>query len=447
VSSAQSASASGARSFSGSLSALTLRGRSFLAAGLTAVACALVLDQRDLLRVGVLLAAVPLGALLTTSRYRYRLALKRTIAPVRVVAGTTARVALELENLTRIPTRVLLAEDRVPYALGPSPRFVIARLPGRRRAAVTYTLRSEVRGRYALGPLRLRLTDAFGMCEVTRSFTGVDRLVVVPKVHPLTGTDGSGQWSGTGESLTRNAAASGEDDVATREYRYGDDLRRVHWRSTARRGELMVRRDEQPRQMRATILLDTRTTGHRGDGPGSSFEWAVSAAASVAVHLAQQRYGVRLLTDDTTAGWTTASTTEGAGAVLDDLAVVRLAGTGALADAVTTLTRTGGDGMIVALLGEAGQDEVEALGAIGRHGTRCVAILLRTTEWSAGMPERRLDKLAQTREHNAEVLRAVGWTVVEAGASDAIADVWIRTTGAQAGARPRIVLLPQGGGR
>jgi uncharacterized protein (DUF58 family) len=442
-----SSSGSGVRSVSSSLSALTLRGRCFLAAGLTAVACALVLGQRDLLRVGVLLAAVPLGALVTTSQYRYRLALKRTIAPVRVVAGTTARVGLELENLTRIPTRVLLAEDRVPYALGPSPRFVIARLPGRRRAAVTYTLRSEVRGRYALGPLRLRLADAFGMCEVTRSFTGVDRLVVVPKVYPLTGTDGSGQWSGTGESLTRNAAASGEDDVATREYRYGDDLRRVHWRSTARRGELMVRRDEQPRQMRATILLDTRTMGHRGDGPGSSFEWAVSAAASVAVHLAGQRYGVRLLTDDTTAGWTTASASDGAGAVLDDLAVVRLMGPGALADAVTTLTRTGGDGMVVAILGEGAEEEVEALAVLGRHGARCVAILLRTPEWSAGMAERRLDRLVRTREHNTEVLRAAGWWVAEAGSGDEIPDIWSRTAGAQPGARPRIMLLPQGGGR
>jgi len=209
----------------------------------------------------------------------------------------------------------------------------------------------------------------------------------------------------------------------------------------------MVRRDEQPRQMRATILLDARTTGHRGDGPGSSFEWAVSAAASVAVHLAEQRYGVRLLTDDTTAGWTTASTTEAAGAGLDDLAVVRLTGPGALADAVTTLTRTGGDGMIVALLGDAGQDEVEALATLGRHGTRCIAVLLRTPEWSTGMPERRLDKLAQTREHNAEVLRAAGWTVAEAGASDTVPDIWSRTTAARAGARPRIMLLPQGGGR
>ena len=102
-----------------SLAALTMRGRCFLAAGATAVVSALILDQRDLLRVGVLLAVLPIGALVLTSRYRYRLALRRTIAPARVVAGTTARVRLELANLTRLSTRVLLAEDRVPYALGP----------------------------------------------------------------------------------------------------------------------------------------------------------------------------------------------------------------------------------------------------------------------------------------------------------------------------------------
>jgi uncharacterized protein (DUF58 family) len=428
------------------LSALTLRGRSFLAAGVTAFACALVLDQRDLLRVGVLLAAVPLGALLSTSRYRYRLGLRRTIAPGRVVAGTTARVSLELENLTKIPTRVLLAEDRVPYALGPSPRFVIARLPGRRRAAVTYSLRSELRGRYSLGPLRLRLADPFGMCEVTRSFTGTDRFVVVPKVYPLGGAEGSGQWSGTGESLTRSAAASGEDDVATREYRYGDDLRRVHWRSTAHRGELMVRRDEQPRQLRATVLLDTRAVGHRGNGPASSFEWAVSAAASVAVHLSGQRYGLRLLLDDTPAAWSAPNVVDGAGSILDDLAVVRLGGPRDLSAAVTTLTRTGGDGMVVAVLGEAGTDEVTALATLGRHGARGIAILLRTPEWATGLAASRADKLERARRHHAEILQGAGWSVAEAGPDDSMPEVWAQAAGGDArSTRPRMVVLPQGG--
>jgi hypothetical protein len=156
---------------------------------------------------------------------------------------------------------------------------------------------------------------------------------------------------------------------------------------------------------------------------------------------------VRLLTDDTTAGWTTASTTEGAGAVLDDLAVVRLAGPGALADAVTTLTRTGGDGMVVAILGEAGQGEVEALATLGRRGARCIAILLRTPEWSAGTPERRLDKLEQMREHNLGTLRAAGWSVAEGGAGDTVPEVWSRATEAQPGGRLRMMLLPGAGGR
>jgi uncharacterized protein (DUF58 family) len=285
------------------------------------------------------------------------------------------------------------------------------------------------------------------MCEVTRSFTGTDRFVVVPKVYPLGGAEGSGQWSGTGESLSRNAAASGEDDVATREYRYGDDLRRVHWRSTAHRGELMVRRDEQPRQLRATVLLDTRAVGHRGDGPVSSFEWAVSAAASVAVHLSGQKYGLRLLLDETATGWTAANAVEGAGSVLDDLAVVRLGGPRQLSNAVTTLTRSGGDGMVVAVLGEAGTDEVTALATLGRHGAEGVAILLRTPEWAGPMPQSRVAKLEVARRHHAEILRTAGWSVAEAGAGDAVPDVWSRARGEEPSTRPRMVVLPQDGDR
>src|SRR5207342_617712 len=189
------------------------------------------LGQRDLLRVAALLIVLPLGCAVMLARARYRLSLTRTVTPARVTAGSTARVRLELQNLTRLSTRMLLAEDRVPYALGAPPRFVLDRLPGGRTAAVTYSLRSEVRGRYTVGPLRLRLTDPLGMCELTRSFTAADTLMVVPRVWPLGPVSAGGMWAAAGESLARTAAASGEDDIATREYREGDDLRRVHWRS------------------------------------------------------------------------------------------------------------------------------------------------------------------------------------------------------------------------
>ena len=187
--------------------------------------------QTDLLRVAILLAALPLGCAVMLTRARHRLGLTRTVHPARVTAGESVRVRLELHNLARVGTRVLLAEDRVPYVLGAPPRFVLDRLPGGQQAAVTYSLRSEMRGRYPVGPLRLRVADPFGMCELTRSFTATDPVVVIPRLWPLSSVTGGGLWAGAGESTTRAAAVSGEDDIATREYRNGDDLRRVHWLS------------------------------------------------------------------------------------------------------------------------------------------------------------------------------------------------------------------------
>src|ERR671917_158497 len=84
----------------------------------------------------------------------------------------------------------------------------------------------------------------------------------------------------------------------------------------------MGRREEQPWESRATVVLDTRDHAHRGEGPAASFEWAVSAAASIAVHLRQAGYKLRLVTgsgvdvDATELG--------GEGVVLDTLADVKL---------------------------------------------------------------------------------------------------------------------------
>lgn len=420
------------------LAGLTTRGRSFLASGAAAAVCAVLLGQRDLLRVAVLLAVLPLAFAIALGRVRYRLALTRTITPQRVVVGSPTRVRLELENLTRLPTRVLLAEDQVPYSLGASPRFVLSRLHGGRHVAVTYSLRSDARGRYTVGPLQLRMVDPFGMCEITRAFTATDPLVVVPRTWPLSPVQAGGRWAGTGESLARSAAATGEDDVATREYRYGDDLRRVHWRSTARRGELMVRRDEQPRQLRATVLLDSRHDGHRGEGPASSYEWAVSAAASVAVHLSGMRYGVRLLLDGQPATWTAPYAHDGAGTLLEELAVCHWGGPEGLTGAVSTLTRTGGDGLVVAVLGEVEEEEVTALARIGRQGARGMAILLRTTAWTA-LPQRRAAELDSQRARMAGVLRSGGWSVTEAGPEETVVESWDRLCGR----RPRIAAAPE----
>jgi len=407
------------------LSGLTTRGRSFLSAGVASGICAVVLGRQDLLRVAVLLLVLPLACVYVLSRTHYRIGLTRTTTPPRVSVGTPMRIRLELQNLAPVRTRVLLAEDRVPPVLGAPPRFVIDRMPGGQRAAVTYSLTATMRGRYPIGPLRLRVTDPFGMCELTRSFTGNDEIVVVPRLHPLIPLTAGGTWGGAGDSLARAAAVSGEDDVATREYREGDDLRRVHWRSTAKRGELMVRREEQPRQMRATVLLDTRACAHHGDGPDASFEWAVSAAASIAVHFAEEKHGVRLLLDGVSAGWSNPHSQEASGELLERLAVVETGSDDVLDDAVGVLHRAGGDGLIIAVLGEIDDTTALRLSELGLHGRAGIAVLMDTPLWSLDRARTDPDR----RRRTIGLLRQGGWAVAEADPGRTISDVWSGAAG------------------
>ena len=109
----------------------TTRGKSFLAAGVVAGAFGLGLGERALLSIGIVLVALPLLAVLATSRARYRIRCSRRVSPLRVPAGQSATVTLRLENVSRLPTGLLLAEDTLPYSLGVRRRFVLERIePG-----------------------------------------------------------------------------------------------------------------------------------------------------------------------------------------------------------------------------------------------------------------------------------------------------------------------------
>jgi uncharacterized protein (DUF58 family) len=311
------------------LAALTIRGRGFLAAGITASVCAVLLGQDDLLRVGALLILLPLVTAFFLSRSRYRLGLVRTVTPTQVPAGQPARVRLELTNDGRMPTGLLLLEEQVPYVLGTRPRFVVDRMRPQGRRSVEYVVRSDLRGKYPIGPMTVRVSDPFGLIEMNRTFRSSTSLVVIPPVVLLPAIPLSGVWTGSGDNRPRAFASGSAEDVTVREYRRGDDLRRVHWRSSAHAGELMVRREEQPWQSRATLFLDNRASSHRGTGAASSLEHAVSVAASVAVHLVQRGFVVRLVTavgDEQGGSWHEHSSVSAeTGPLLESLAVLRAA--------------------------------------------------------------------------------------------------------------------------
>ncbi|WP_395371809.1 DUF58 domain-containing protein [Streptomyces tubercidicus] len=414
------------------LGGLTTRGRSFLAAGVAAAVCSYLLGQADLLRVGLLLAALPPVCVLVLHRTRYRVAGTRTLAPARVPATTESRVRLRMENISRLPTGVLMLQDRVPYVLGPRPRFILDRVEAGGRREVSYRVRSDLRGRYPLGPLELRLSDPFGMCELTRSFTASDTLTVVPRVEPLPAVRQMGEAAGCGDGRQHSPALAGEDDVIPRGYRHGDDLRRVHWRSTARHGELMVRREEQPQKARCTVLLDTRETAHPGAGPDSAFEWAVAGAASTAVHLLERGFSVRLLTDTGSsvprpdgagsfAGGTDSA--DAAGLLLDTLAVVEHSAERGLSAAYDVL-RGGNEGLLVGFFGDLDEEQAAVAGRMRQRSGAAVAFVLDGDAWTQGPGGIRFSDGQVPVAERLRLLRQAGWTALPVLPGDTLAALW-----------------------
>ncbi len=400
---------------------MTTRGRSFLASAAASAISALILGERDLLRVAVLLAVLPLLAAMYVGRSRYKLACTRSLEPGRAPVGSSARVILRLQNMSRLPTGTLMLEDRLPYALGSRPRVVLERLGAQQASSVAYTVRADVRGRYPIGPLVIRLTDPFGLCELARSFPSVDQLTVIPQVVALPAVRLAGEYAGTGDSRARSVAVHGEDDAATREYRRGDDLRRVHWRSTARTGELMVRREEQPWESRATVVLDTRVFAHRGEGPTASFEWAVSAVASIAMHLRAAGYRLRLVAGSGID--LDASEIGGEGLILDTLAEVELTQNGEISALVEQVRRRSDGGLVVGIFGSLTTAEAELLAGLRGNGATCIGFAIDSSTW---VNLSATDRQQADREHAAASLALVrsGWRSVPVVNGNALPTLW-----------------------
>jgi hypothetical protein len=113
------------------LAGFTTRGRAFIAAGIASGILGLGLGQRTLLSIGGLLVILPVLSVLAASRTRYRIRWVRELSPSRVPAGQTASVTIRLDNVSRLPTGLLLTEDTVPYSIGARPGFILDRIePG-----------------------------------------------------------------------------------------------------------------------------------------------------------------------------------------------------------------------------------------------------------------------------------------------------------------------------
>jgi uncharacterized protein (DUF58 family) len=338
---------------------LTIQGWLVVVTAIVLVAAGRLFGIVELYVLGAGAAALAIGALLTVARARLRLSVDRQLHPPRLHAGSPSRVELRVANRAKRRTPMLTLRD--PVGEGRSATVVVAPLPSRRDVRATYRLPTERRGILRVGPLSVNVTDPFGLASVSAIAAPAVELTVWPAIDdvpPVPHTTGDDPHGGTDHPNALTSA--GEDFYALRAYVMGDDLRHVHWRSTARRDELMVRQDEMPWQGRVTIVLDTRAAAHSE----TTFEQAVSAAASIVVACGRRRYLIRLVT---TGGEDTGT---GAGAahvdrLLEILATVTLDRTGDLARTAAALRRARGGGSLTVLLGSAG-DEQHAIASLRR---------------------------------------------------------------------------------
>jgi uncharacterized protein (DUF58 family) len=443
------------------------------ASGVALILLSLLLGSVDVLRAGVFAVSLPLLAVIASARTQVRLSVERRVEPGRVPVGGSADVVVRASNASRVPTGVLLVRDEVPDGLGGSPRFVLDRLEGLGHREVRYRLDPRMRGRYEVGPLEVRISDPFGVVEVRRRWAETSSVVVTPQVVPLAPLRLGGDWTGGGEGRPREAASWGEDDVAPREYRSGDDLRRVNWRATARHGELMVRREEQPWQNRAAVLLDGRAAAHRGVGAGGSYEAAVRVAASAAAHLLGHGFGLRVVDERGVDLFVGEPGGRGGGpaeiGLLDVLAEVAPGPTYDLDAAVSGLRRRG-DAALIAVLGRLTAADAERLARLAHgRGPQCLAIVLDVPDWPrtagagvaqgsggrataaghpaaaatpgasgrpAGSAPGRLTDDQSAHRGALAVLASAGWRVCELGADADLTAAWLRL-GEQAGSDRR----------
>jgi uncharacterized protein (DUF58 family) len=256
---------------------LTDRGRSLLALGGLTYLGAWAFGARPLYPVAVGLVLAVAGAALWVRLLRRPMALRRELAGAEHLAGDDVSVRVAVDVAGRLPPATLVVHERIAR-LGEHDAALVrrhGRLEGR------YVVPAVPRGRYAIESSQVVIEDPFGLERVELELSRAEALVVYPRLVELDRlfSDAGGRTPGGRRLLLRRTA--GFELHSVREYEQGESLRRVHWPSTARRGELMVKELEDAPRDEAAVLLDADATSVVGEGTETTFETQVQIAGSI----------------------------------------------------------------------------------------------------------------------------------------------------------------------
>lgn len=399
---------------------LTIRGIGLLGFGIVAVIVAALIGEPDIVWVGLLLTFLPLLALVIVRLTRPRLTVRRQVNPARVRVGDAPRATLAMHNRAKLSLSLLRGQDTIPPRLAISTNFLLARGPGEWEQNVGYGITTTHRGHYRIGPLRVTAFDPMGLAQLTWSPDGEDSpLRVAPHTWPLEPLRGLIGLGSAGEATPHRIGQAGADDVLVREHRYGDDLRRVHWRLSAKQGELMVRLEENPWDPAITLLLDTRQSAHFGAGPRGSFEWCVSMTASIADRLLGDRYRITMLSAQQEIFEPGPGQTHDLQErMLDVLTDIVEDQETSLATGLADSGSLTGSQSVIGILGALTARDAATLTAVGARMTQVAAFVPDVTVW--GLPA----DLQEAHLEACELLLSSGWLLHRYQPDEAVPAAW-----------------------
>ncbi len=264
---------------------MTRRGALTLLLGILTYVVAWLFGAKALYPAAAGLVLAPLAARMWVRAAAAPILLRRRAGKGALLEGEDVWVTLEARPESRVPAPAIVVTERIS-------RLGERETPLRRAHAVhrgTYVLERVPRGRYAVEQARATIDDPFGLARAEVDLAAGGALLVYPRLVPLDRLfSESGAHAHDGRRLLLRRP-SGFDLHSVREYEQGESLRKVHWRTTARRGQLMVKELEDAPRDEIAVLLDADAAAVNGE----SFDVQVRAAGSILrAHAARGRRAV-----------------------------------------------------------------------------------------------------------------------------------------------------------